>query len=65
MPMGVTHHLLCYSWQSSLSYQRRFPVVYLTSKVMRRPQIANKQLEVYAFRMYIGDIKNKRKTPPA
>ena len=35
--------------QSGLSYRRRFPVVYLTLKVMLRPRIVDKQLEVYAF----------------
>ena len=49
MPMGVTEHPLCYTLQSGLSYQRRFPVVYLTFKAMRRPRLVDKQLEVCAF----------------
>ena len=49
MPMGVTYTLLCRFWQSGLSYRRRFPVVYLTIKVMLRPRFVSKQLEVYAF----------------
>ena len=48
--MGMTISILClYSRRSVLSYQRRFPVVYLTFKAMRRPRLVNKQLEVYAF----------------
>ena len=39
-----------YAFKRSISsYQRRFPVVYLTVKVMRRPRVVNKQHEVYAF----------------
>ena len=35
--------------RSALSYQRRFPVVYLTVWAMRRPLVVNNQLEVCAF----------------
>ena len=38
---------------SVFSYQRRFPVVYWSVKVMRRPRFVNKQLEVCAFLLYI------------
>ena len=37
-----------------LPYPRRLLVVYLTKRVMRRPQVVNKQLEVCAFCMYEG-----------
>ena len=48
--MGMTISILrLYSRRSVLSYQRRFPVVYLTVWAMRRPLVVNKQLEVYAF----------------
>ena len=44
MPMGMTISILrLYSRRSVLSYQRRFPVVYLTVWVMRRPLLVNNQ----------------------
>ena len=50
----MTISILClYSRRSMLSYQRRFPVVYFTYPAMRRPRFVNKQLEVYAFCVYI------------
>lgn len=49
MPMGVTLYPLLPYLGSGLSYQRRFPVVYLTFKVLLRPQTVDKQHEVYAF----------------
>ena len=49
MPMGMTIILALLSLADVLSYQRRFPVVYFSCKAMRRPQVVNKQLEVYAF----------------
>ncbi len=52
MPMGVTYTLLCCIRQGGLSYRRRFPVVYLTFKVVLGPRIASKQHEVYAFVVY-------------
>ena len=39
----------CVMWP----YPRRLLVVYLTKRVMRRPQVVNKQLEVCAFCMCI------------
>ena len=45
--------LRLYSKRGVLSYQRRFPVVYFTYPAMRRPRFVNKQLEVYAFCVYI------------
>ena len=48
--MGMTISILrLYFRRSVLSYQRRFPVVYLIWWAMRRPRLVNKQLEVYAF----------------
>ena len=41
--------LRLYSRRSVLSYQRRFPVVYLIWWAMRRPRLVSKQLEVCAF----------------
>ena len=41
--------LRLYFRRSVLSYQRRFPVVYLIWWAMRRPLLVNKQLEVCAF----------------
>ena len=46
--------LRLYFRRSVLSYQRRFPVVYLIWWAMRRPRLVNKQLEVYAFCVYIS-----------
>ena len=57
MPMGMIYMCLLFL-SEMLSYRRRFPVVYLTIRVMRRPRFANKQLEVYAFRMPIHEQKN-------
>ena len=51
MPMGMTYPHSLYLGET-LSYRRRFPVVYLTIKVMLRPRFVDKQLEVYAFYMY-------------
>ena len=62
MPMGVTYTLLCRFWQSGLSYRRRFPVVYLTIKVMLRPRFVSKQLEVCAF--VVCDIKDYKWRKP-
>ena len=53
--------LRLYSRRSVLSYQRRFPVVYLTLWAMRRPRFVNKQHEVYAFCVYIP-MANKKTT---
>ena len=50
--------LRLYSRRSVLSYQRRFPVVYLTLWAMRRPRFVNNQLEVYAFCVYLQIIIN-------
>ena len=51
--MGMTISILClYLGHSVLSYRRRFPVVYLTIKVMLRPRFVSKQLEVCAFCMH-------------
>ena len=52
MPMGMIYMYMPFLGDV-LSYLRRFLVVYLTFKVMLRPQIASKQLEVYAFSMSI------------
>lgn len=54
MPMGVTLYPLLPYLGRGLSYQRRFPVVYLTFKVLLRPQTVDKQHEVYAFYMPIS-----------
>ena len=49
----MTISILClYLGHSVLSYRRRFPVVYLTIKVMLRPRFVSKQLEVCAFCMH-------------
>ena len=58
--MGMTISILClYLGHSVLSYQRRFPVVYLTQKAMLRPRFVNKQLEVYAFFVCTNMQKNE------
>ena len=57
--MGMTISILClYSGRSVLSYQRRFPVVYLTVWAMRRPRFVNEQLEVYAFCVSMYQVIN-------
>ena len=58
MPMGMTYPHSLYLGET-LSYRRRFPVVYLTIKVMLRPRFVDKQLEVYAFYMY-EYLKNEK-----
>ena len=55
MPMGMTYTLFCRFRQSGVSYRRRFPVVYLTFKAMRRPRLVNEQLEVCAFFLWLFD----------
>ena len=45
MIISILHSFGC----SMFSYQRRFPVVYLTIKVMLRPRTVDKQHEVCAF----------------
>ena len=51
----MTISILClYSRRSVLSYQRRFPVVYLIWWAMRRPRLVSKQLEVCAFCIYVS-----------
>ena len=47
--MGMTFIPVCHFLTGGLSYRRRFPVVYLTFKAMRRPQCISKQHEVCAF----------------
>ena len=49
-------HAMLVSRHSTLSYQRRFPVVYLTVWAMRRPRFVNNQLEVYAFLLYTKSL---------
>ena len=43
MPMGMVLPVLLFLYGSMLPYRRRFPVVYLDYKVMRRPPIVSKQ----------------------
>ena len=50
--MTISVLRLC-SKRGVLSYRRRFPVVYLIWWAMRRPRPVDKQLEVYAFCMYV------------
>ena len=59
MPMGMTipRFAILVRW---LSYRRRFPVVYLTFKAMRRPRLVNKQLGVFAFFVYVRDDLKSR-----
>ena len=59
-------HTMLVSRHSVLSYQRRFPVVYLTVWAMRRPRFVNNQLEVCAFCVsiyrYINGVTRKARS---
>ena len=48
--------LRLYSRRSVLSYQRRFPVVYLTVWAMRRPLVVNNQRRSTLF-VYLNIVK--------
>lgn len=58
--MDVTFSRIAFSYRDVVcrSYRRRFPVVYLTLKAMRRPRFVDKQLEVCAFFVYICHYVN-------
>lgn len=49
MDVAFSRIVFPYSGTMCRSYRRRFPVVYLTLKAMRRPRFVDKQLEVCAF----------------
>ena len=55
--MGMIISMLHLYGCSVFSYQRRFPVVYLTIKVMLRPRFVNEQHEVCAFCVSMCEIK--------
>ncbi len=58
--MGMTISILrLYSRRSVLSYQRRFPVVYLTVWAMRRPLVVNNQRRSTLFFVPIYQQQNK------
>ena len=58
--MGMTISILrLYSRRSVLSYQRRFPVVYLTVWAMRRPLLMNIQRRSTLFFVPIYQQQNK------
>ena len=58
--MGMIVSILHLYGCSVFSYQRRFPVVYLTIKVMLRPRFVNEQHEVCAFCVSICNKKIKQ-----
>ena len=57
--MGMTYiQAALYLGSGVSSYQRRFPVVYLTLWAMRRPRFVNEQLEVCAF-IFVSDFEKQ------
>ena len=50
---GYDNTLHCYMRQYSSSYQRRFPVVYLTFRAMRRPRLVNNQQRGLRFFVFV------------